>query len=228
MHTGTLTARSTSLGATLTAFTVLICLLVWGQHAVSATHEASIERDQYGVPHIYGETDADAAFGLAYAQAEDSWPIMEGSLPFFRGTAGLYEGQEGAQSDYLVKWLDLWGTLDRDYERVLSPEIRRYVEAFAEGFNAFTRDNPSEVKHPELLPITGKDIIAGHMLRHPLFYGFDGPVLELFGDERPNRVSKAPYNPKPKDPIGSNATAIAPSRTEDLSLIHISEPTRPY
>ncbi len=227
MHIRTLSARSTSLGATVTAFTVLICLLVWGQHAVGATHEASIERDQYGVPHIYGETDADAAFGLAYAQAEDSWPIMEGSLPFFRGNAGLYEGQEGAQSDYLVKWLDLWGTLDRDYERVLSPEIRRYVEAFAEGFNAFTRDNPSEVKHPELLPITGKDIIAGHMLRHPLFYGFDGPVLELFGDERPNTVSKAPYNPKPKDPIGSNATAIAPSRTEDGSTYLIINSHQP-
>ena len=227
MHIRTLTARSISLGATVTAFTVLICLLVWGQHAVGATHEASIERDQYGVPHIYGETDADAAFGLAYAQAEDAWPIMEGSLPFFRGTAGLYEGQEGAQSDYLVKWLDLWGTLDRDYERVLSPEIRRYVEAFAEGFNAFTRDNPSEVKHPELLPITGKDIIAGHMLRHPLFYGFDGPVLELFGDERPNTVSKAPYNPKPKDPIGSNATAIAPSRTDDGSTYLIINSHQP-
>lgn len=227
MHIRTLSARSTSLGATVTAFTVLICLLVWGPHAVGATHEASIKRDQYGVPHIYGETDADAAFGLAYAQAEDSWPIMEGSLPFFRGNAGLYEGQEGAQSDYLVKWLDLWGTLDRDYERVLSPEIRRYVEAFAEGFNAFTRDNPSEVKHPELLPITGKDIIAGHMLRHPLFYGFDGPVLELFGDERPNTVSKAPYNPKPKDPIGSNATAIAPSRTEDGSTYLIINSHQP-
>jgi len=227
MHIRTLTARSISLGATVTAFTVLICLLVWGQHAVGATHEASIERDQYGVPHVYGETDADAAFGLAYAQAEDSWPIMEGSLPFFRGTAGLYEGQEGAQSDYLVKWLDLWGTLDRDYERVLSPEIRRYVEAFAEGFNAFTRDNPSEVKHPELLPITGKDIIAGHMLRHPLFYGFDGPVLELFGDERPNTVSKAPHNPQFKDPIGSNATAIAPSRTEDGSTYLIINSHQP-
>ena len=227
MHIRTLTARSTSLRANFTAFSFLICFLILGQYAVGATHEASIERDQYGVPHIYGETDADAAFGLAYAQAEDSWPIMEGSLPFFRGTAGLYEGQEGAQSDYLVKWLDLWGTLDRDYERVLSPEIRRYVEAFAEGFNAFTRDNPSEVKHPELLPITGKDIIAGHMLRHPLFYGFDGPVLELFGDERPNTVSKAPYNPKPKDPIGSNATAIAPSRTEDGSTYLIINSHQP-
>ena len=224
MHTRTLTAWST---LPRTMVTGLICLLVWAQHAAASTHEASIERDHYGVPHIYGETDADAAFGLAYAQAEDAWPIMEGSLPFFRGTAGLYEGQEGAQSDYLVKWLDLWGTLDRDYERVLSLEIRRYVEAFAEGFNAFTRDNPSEVQHPELLPITGKDIIAGHMLRHPLFYGFDGPVLELFDDERPNTVSKAPYNPKPKDPIGSNATAIAPSRTDDGSTYLIINSHQP-
>ena len=209
------------------SMTLVVLVLSTSQTLSAESFEASIERDQYGVPHIYGATDADAAFGLAYAQAEDAWPIMEGSLPFFRGSAGLYEGREGAQSDYLVKWLDLWGTLDRDYEQVLSPEIRRYVEAFAEGFNAFIRDNPPEAKHPELLPITGKDIIAGHMLRHPLFYGFDGPVLELFGEERPNTVSKAPYNPKPKDPIGSNATAIAPSRTEDGSTYLIINSHQP-
>ena len=209
------------------SMTLVVLVLSTSQTLSAESFEASIERDQYGVPHIYGATDADAAFGLAYAQAEDAWPIMEGSLPFFRGSAGLYEGREGAQSDYLVKWLDLWGTLDRDYEQVLSPEIRRYVEAFAEGFNAFIRDNPSEAKHPELLPITGKDIIAGHMLRHPLFYGFDGPVFELFGEERPNTVSKAPYNPKPKDPIGSNATAIAPSRTEDGSTYLIINSHQP-
>ena len=209
------------------SMTLVVLVLSTSQTLSAESFDASSERDQYGVPHIYGATDADAAFGLAYAQAEDAWPIMEGSLPFFRGSAGLYEGREGAQSDYLVKWLDLWGTLDRDYEQVLSPEIRRYVEAFAEGFNAFIRDNPSEAKHPELLPITGKDIIAGHMLRHPLFYGFDGPVLELFGEERPNTVSKAPYNPKPKDPIGSNATAIAPSRTEDGSTYLIINSHQP-
>ena len=66
MHIRTLTARST---LPRTMVTGLICLLVWAQHAAASTHEASIERDQYGVPHIYGETDADAAFGLAYAQA---------------------------------------------------------------------------------------------------------------------------------------------------------------
>ena len=210
------------------AHTVLaFALLTLGYSLNALALEASIERDTYGVPHVYGATDADAAFGLAYAQAEDAWPIMEGSLPFFRGNAGRYEGQEGAQSDYLVKWLDLWGTLDRDYERVLSPEIRAYVEAFAAGFNAFARDHTDEIEHPELLPVTGKDIVAGHMLRHPLFYGFDGPVLELFGDTRPNTVSKAPYNPKPKDPIGSNATAVAPARTDDGSTYLIINSHQP-
>ncbi|MDG1799216.1 MAG: penicillin acylase family protein, partial [Luminiphilus sp.] len=210
------------------AHTILAAaLLTLGYSFNALALDASIERDPYGVPHVYGETDADAAFGLAYAQAEDAWPIMEGSLPFFRGNAGLYEGQEGVQSGYLVKWLDLWGTLDRDYERVLTPEIRAYVEAFAAGFNAFARDYADEIKHPELLPVTGKDIVAGHMLRHPLFYGFEGPVLELFGDTRPNTVSKAPYNPKPKEPIGSNATAVAPSRTDDGSTYLIINSHQP-
>ena len=212
----------------LRIFSSLASLGLLLMSGVSATaFEATIERDNYGVPHIYGVTDADAAFGLAYAQAEDAWPIMEGSLPFYRGTAGLYEGQEGAQTDYLVKWLDLWGTLDKNYERDLSPEIRAYVEGFAAGFNAFAADNPSEVKHPELLPVTGKDIVAGHMLRHPLFYGFNEPVLALFGDERPNTVSKAPYNPQPKEPIGSNATAIAPNRTDDGSTYLIINSHQP-
>jgi penicillin amidase/acyl-homoserine-lactone acylase len=52
-------------------------------------------------------------------------------------------------------------------------------------------------------------------------------VLALFGDERPNTVSKAPYNPQPKDPIGSNATAIAPNRTDDGSTYLIINSHQP-
>ena len=62
--------------------------------------EATIERDYLGVPHIHGKTDADAAFGLAYAQAEDAWPIMEDSIPFYRGQAAKYQGQDAAVTEY--------------------------------------------------------------------------------------------------------------------------------
>ena len=43
----------------------------------SSAWEATIERDALGVPHIYGDTNADIAFGLSYAQAEDGWDILE-------------------------------------------------------------------------------------------------------------------------------------------------------
>ena len=189
--------------------------------------EATIERDYLGVPHIHGKTDADAAFGLAYAQAEDAWPIMEDSIPFYRGQAAEYQGRDAAVTDYLVHWLDLWGTLERDYERVLKPSTRAYVEAYAAGFNRFAADHPDEVKYPELLPVTGKDIIAGHMLRHPLFYGFDGPISELFGETRARQLSAPPNSPASKEPVGSNATAVAPSRTTDGSTYLIINSHQP-
>ena len=68
------------------------CLLLVS--AVSQAWEASIERDALGVPHIYGETDADMAFGLAWAQAEDGWEILEETLPYYRGTAASYFGRD--------------------------------------------------------------------------------------------------------------------------------------
>ena len=62
----------------------VLALLVVGTLWNPSTHayKATIERDAFGVPHIYGNTDADMAFGLAYAQAEDGWEILEETLPY--------------------------------------------------------------------------------------------------------------------------------------------------
>ena len=46
-----------------------------------AAWEAEIERDIWGVPHIMGESDADAAFGLGYAMAEDTWQVIQSTIP---------------------------------------------------------------------------------------------------------------------------------------------------
>ena len=62
--------------------------------------EATIERDIWGVPHVHGKTDADAAFGLGYAMAEDTWQVIENSIPYYRGTAGRYFGPDAAKQDY--------------------------------------------------------------------------------------------------------------------------------
>ena len=82
---------------------------------------------------------------------------------------------DGAVTDYLVKWLGLWETLHENYKWDLSPDTRAYVEAYADGLNFYAAMHPDEVDERKL-PVTAKDVVAGHMLRHLLFYGFDGVV----------------------------------------------------
>ena len=141
-----------------------------------------IERDIRGVPHVIGERDVDAAFGFAYAQAEDNWELVYDTIDFYRGTAAKNQGPDSAVTDFLVKWLGIWEDIDAHYETELSPEIRAYIEAYADGLNYYAAMNPE--RGVAELPITGKDIIAGYMFRHILFYGFDWRLKEVMSSER--------------------------------------------
>jgi acyl-homoserine-lactone acylase len=202
-------------------------------------YEVTIRRDTRGVPHILGTTNPDVAFGFAFAQAEDNWQLIEDSMPFYRGNSALYTGQDGAITDYLVKWLGLWETLEANYKWDISPDVRAYVEAYADGINYYAATHPDQVDE-RVLPVSGKDIVAGFMLRHLLFYGFEGSIKELTKPTRQRAVSEiirptvietlldrvedaeplfqppAILQQAPNEisiggvPIGSNAFAIAP------------------
>ena len=197
----------------------LLCglsLLLFG--STSQAWQAGIERDALGVPHIYGETDADMAFGLAWAQAEDGWEILEETLPYYRGNAASFFGRDAAVTDYLVHWLGFWNTIERDYDRLLKPETREYLNAFAAGFNSFAEQHPERVSL-DILPVTPQDVIAAHMFRHLLFYGFDKTLTSLRAETRQFDISEAPKLPNSGITLGSNATAIAPSRSRDGSTM---------
>ena len=187
-------------------------------------YDVVIRRDVRGVPHVLGSTDPDTAFGFAYAQAEDNWQLIEDAMPFYRGNSALFSGMDGAITDYLVKWLGLWETLHENYKWDLSPDTRAYVEAFADGLNFYAATHPEEVDERKL-PVTAKDVVAGFMLRHLMFYGFEGVVREVNKAERQRQISRpgqvAAEVVDLKDieigglPIGSNAFAIAPHFSEE-------------
>ena len=80
------------------------------------SYDVVIERDYLGVPHIIGKTDEDADFGFAYALAEDNWKLIHDSIPFYRGTSAAINGIEGATTDYLIHWLEIWETIESLYE----------------------------------------------------------------------------------------------------------------
>lgn len=192
------------------------CLLLLA--STGQAWQASIERDALGVPHIFGETDADMAFGLAWAQAEDGWEILEETLPYYRGEAARYFGREAAVTDYLIKWLGFWDVISRDYEHALKPATHAYLDAFAAGFNAFAEQHPERV-NLDVLPVTPQDVIAAHMFRHLLFYGFEQPITALRAETRQFEISDAPELPNTAITLGSNATAVAPSRSRDGSTL---------
>ena len=189
-------------------------------------YQVVIERDHLGVPHVIGERDVDAAFGFAYAQAEDNWQIIHDTIPFYRGTNAAINGKDAATVDFLVQWLGIWETIDRDYETQLKPETRAWIGAFVDGINYYAALHPEQT-NPSIFPITEKDVVAGYMLRHLLFYGFDASITELFEPQRQRPVSRGPADADKQArpmaegvtignlPVGSNAIAVSAPFTID-------------
>lgn len=217
----------------LTAIIFSICLtgcaekfIASDYREINEKYDVVIERDHLGIPHILGKRDVDAAFGFAYAQAEDNWQIIHDTIPFYRGTNAAINGQDAAAVDFLIKWLGIWETVDEKYHSDLSPETIAWIEAFVDGINYYAALHPQQTDS-NLFPITGKDVVAGYMLRHLLFYGFDGPIKELFEQQsQPPVSSAANASDKKVDlhaagvlwnglPVGSNAIAVAPPFTVD-------------
>ena len=182
-------------------------------------HEARIIRDRWGVPHVYGERDADVAFGLAYAHAEDDWKTFEEVILFSRGTLAQARGKDAAVTDYLVAALGANDAIARDYEAKLSPETRAMLEAYAAGINFFCAEKKDRCS-PRVTPVSAQDIVAGFAARTPFFYGLEENLGSLFeGDEEKTAAIEwtrtALLRVHPDAELGSNAMAVAPRRSED-------------
>jgi acyl-homoserine-lactone acylase len=224
------------LGAGLPAIAALgfIALATWEPFAArpgpappSRAYAAEIVRDEFGVPHIYGRTDADVAYGVARAHAEDDFATLQDVVAMARGRYGAIRGAEGAQVDYIYHLLDARGTAQRRYP-LLPADTRALFEAYATGLNDFARAHPGEVKLARLFPMNGMDVAAGFALRQPFFFGLGdviGPLVEgkPLRPERGPALSKSPARLRsasgPPLPLpwgedgglaGSNAFVVAP------------------
>ena len=193
------------------------------------TYDAEIVRDEYGVPHINGATDADTAYGLAYAHAEDDFATIEDVVAMTRGRYGALAGSDGAKVDYVMHLLGARETAEKRYME-LSPEVRAVAEAYAAGLNHYVSKHPGEVRLSKLFPVTGQDIVTGFVLRAPFFYGLDGAIGALTEGKPQPKESAAPMTPIGRDPEmnGSNAFALAPKRMADGKTWLISNSHQPY
>ena len=183
----------------------------------SGTYDVEILRDSYGVPHVFGKTDADTAFGLAYAHAEDDFLTIQQSTLAARGKLATVYGIDAAPNDFMVGALRIWTFVEAQYEDDISPHMRDVLDGYAAGLNQYASEHPDEAL-PGLFPVKGIDIVAAFVHKQPLFFGLDGTLGDLFGDTRPEDVS-ARFDatsflfPDPVAAHGSNAIAVSPARS---------------
>jgi acyl-homoserine-lactone acylase len=116
----------------------------WKKTAARVT----IMRDKWGIPHIFGKTDADAVFGMLYAQAEDDFNRVELNYINAMGRLAEVEGEKEVWRDLRMKMYITPGELKARYAR--SPEwLKKLMNAFADGLNFYLYTHP-QVK-PKLL-----------------------------------------------------------------------------
>ena len=224
----------------ITFFLILFHCVIIGKESITVSDgkfTSIITRDDWGVPHVHGSTDADAAFGLAYAHAQDDFKTIQdvliasrGKLSEFYGVKiksvkvflnllkGDISGLQGIQNvanDYFVNVIGIWDDLDKRYQNEVPLDVRMICNGYAAGINQYAIDNPKSV-FKKLYPLKGVDIIAGFMHRTPLFYGMGGVLNKLMKSKPPERIG---YNSNDEKGImqmhASNVFAVSPNRSSD-------------
>ena len=185
-------------------------------------YDVEIIRDNWGVPHIVGERDADVSFGLAYAHAEDDYETIQETIAATRGVLASYRGKGAAVTDYIVALLGVWDTLDQRYQNDVPEDVKAIARAYAAGLNLYASRNPDKTWQG-LAPFLAEDVIAGFVFKTPFFYGLDQVLLGLVDDERQVEIALDPngaetswmLRPKSNVELGSNGIAVNAARSGD-------------
>ena len=183
-------------------------------------NDCTIIRDNWGVPHIYGKSDADAAFGLAYAQAEDDFFTVQETVLKSRGkyssVYGAGKNKINGIFDYMVGLLKIWDIVDKQYS-MLDQETIKLCEGYAQGLNKFIEDqNDSFIQH--IYPVSGKDIVAGTIHKTPFFFQLPFFLADLYEkkpEDVPSHYTIGESLEFIKRAEGSNVYAVSPNASDN-------------
>lgn len=193
-------------------------LMRWERQARNVT----IVRDDWGIAHVYGKTDADTVFGAMYAQAEDDFNRVENNYLLAMGRSAEAEGEAKVFQDLRMKLFIRPAELQAQY--ATSPAwLKKLMDAFADGLNFYL------AKHPQTKPRViqrfepwmalsftegsiGGDIESINLQQLGAFYA---------GERREVAAVLPEF---PPEPTGSNGVAIAPANTSGKRALLLINP----
>src|SRR4051812_22209242 len=190
----------------------------------------TITRDDWGIAHVHGNSDADAVFGMIYAQAEDDFPRIEANYLTALGRTAEADGDKAIWEDLRARLYVSEAELKADYSKSPIP-MQRLMDAWADGLNYFLATHPNV--HPRVLNrfepwqqlSFTEGSIAGAIVRierSPLrdFYSA-GPRLRPEA-RQPKPAERASTADREKQ--ASNGIAIAPGLTRDGHVLLLINP----
>ena len=178
----------------------------------------TIARDSFGIPHVFAKTDAEVAYGIAWAHAEDDFETLQLVVLSGKAKLGTGLGKKGAEGDYVINLLRIRKTVEEQWN-TLSPDFVELIKGYVAGLNAYAKAHPKEVKYKKAFPFDEKEYLTAVVFSISLFCGVDKALPEILG----GKVATIPgFNTD-----GSNAFAMNSTKTttgESFLAINAHQP----
>ncbi|NOX52664.1 MAG: hypothetical protein GXP16_19340 [Gammaproteobacteria bacterium] len=207
--------------------------------ASGADYQVTIHRDQWGVPHIYGPTDASVAFGYVYAQAEDNFWQIEDTMIQALGRYAEVVGEAGIGADYLNRALQVVSLSKAEWAS-LNQDTRALTHAAAAALNQYLADSGTT---PRLI----KKFEPWHILAYSRFSQYQLFVFNRAGIKNQeistqaelmladNSFDQGSLALAARNAVadaqahaGSNTWAVAPTRSKTGNTLLFINPHQPY
>lgn len=202
----------------------------------SQASRVTIYRDRFGVPHVHGESDGDAAFGMAYAQAEDNFAQLELNIILSIGRSAEVFGESAILSDWVVGAFESVELSKRDYDQA-SPATRALLDGYAAGLNYYLEMHPDQdtrlidkFEPWHTLALIRRMYYLGGFLSRLEFTTDERRAAyeEINGSSLPvEQVAIPDYDPEDRAQFGSNSWAASGPKIADDGAYLFTNPHLP-
>ena len=199
-------------------FFLVFLLVAFKASAQISPTNITIARDSFGIPHVFAKTDAEVAYGIAWAHAEDDFETLQLVVLSGKAKLGTGLGKKGAEGDYVINLLRIRKTVEEQWN-TLSPDFVELIKGYVAGLNGYAKAHPKEVKYKKAFPFDEKEYLTAVVFSISLFCGVDKALPEILG----GKVATIPgFNTD-----GSNAFAMNSTKTttgESFLAINAHQP----